>query len=191
MHPGTSRRKHAARLGALKRRLLNEEGSELVESAISILLLFMLILGVIEGCWAFYGLHYVASVTHEAARYAIVRGGSWAQSCDGSGTAGSGYSSSMCTASPADIENYVANRNYPGLNITAGDVCVEYFTSVPSSASTSCTASTGSILSDSPGDIVQVTVTYPFSFSLPTPVPPFKTTFNWQLASTSQMVIAQ
>lgn len=168
------------------RRVGNEEGSELVETAISMTVMLMLIFGVIETCWGVYGLHYVANVAHEAARYAIVRGGSWGTNCDPSGSAGSGYGSSMCTASTKDVGNYVANRNFPGLNITASDVCVEYFSSVPSSASTSCTASTGSALSNSPGDIVQVTVTYPFTFTVP-----FLPTYTWNLASTSQMVIAQ
>lgn len=161
----------------------DDQGAELLEAAFSMMVMLIFIFGVIEACWAVYGLHYVANVAHEAARYAIVRGASWTSACDGSGTAGSGYGSSMCEASPADIANFVANRNFPGLNITAGDVCVEYFSSVPAAASTSCSGNTGP---EAVGDIVQVTVSYPFTLTLPG-LP----AYTWNLASTSQMVIAE
>jgi Flp pilus assembly protein TadG len=157
----------------------------MVETALSMLVMLILVFGVIEACWAVYSFHYLGNAAHEAARYAIVRGASWGVSCDGSGTAGSGYGSSMCTASTTDVANYVVNRNFPGISITASDVCVEYFSSVPASATQSCTASTGS-LSNSPGDMVQVTITYPFAIQLPG-----LSNHTWNLMSTSQMAIAQ
>lgn len=161
----------------------DEQGAELLEAAFSMMAILIFIFGAIEACWAVYGLHYVANVAHEAARYAIVRGASWPGTCDGNGTAGSGYASSMCEASPADIANFVASRNFPGLNIAASDVCVEYFSSVPAAASTSCSGNTGP---RAVGYIVQVTVSYPFTLTLP--VLP---AYTWNLASTSHMVIAQ
>lgn len=149
------------------------------------MVMLMLVFGVIELCWAVYGLHCVGNVAHEATRYAIVRGGSWGTTCDGTGAAGSGSASSMCTASTTDIANYVANRNFPGLNVTANDVCVEYFSSVPSNVSACTTSSTGT-LANSPGDFVQVTINYPFTLTLPG-LP----AYTWDLTSTSQMVIAE
>jgi hypothetical protein len=142
----------------------------------------MFIFGVIQVSMAVYSFHYLANAAHEGARYAIVRGGTWIQPCDGSGTAGTGYGSSLCQASPSDIANYIASRNFPGLHITAADVCVQYFSSVPSSASTTCSANSSP---NSPGDIVQVTITYPFTLSVPG-LPAY--TIN--MSSTSQMAIA-
>ena len=148
------------------------------------LLLLTLMFGVIETSMAVYSFHFVANAAHEATRYAIVRGSSWnPTTCDGTGSAGSGYGSAQCQASAADIQNFVATRNFPGVNITAGDVCVEYFSAVPSSVSTSCTSNS---TPNAPGDIVQVTVTYPFTFN----VPGFPA-YTVSLSSTSQSVIAQ
>jgi Flp pilus assembly protein TadG len=169
----------------LRRRALDQQGSSMVETAVCILVMLTLIFAVIESCWAVYTFHYIGNASHEAARYAIVRGGTWGASCDGSGNAGSGYSSSMCTASSTDIANYVANRGFPGIRLTSSNVCVAYYSSVPSSASTSCTASSGT-LANAAGDVVQVTVSYPFKLNLP-----LMPAYTWNLSSTSQMVIAQ
>lgn len=150
------------------------------------LVMLSLVFGVIEVCWAVYSFHYLGNAAHEAARYAIVRGGSWAQACDGTGSAGSGYGSSQCQASSNDIANFVASRNFPGINLTADDVCVTYYSSVPSTASQNCTASSGSSVANAPGDIVQVTITYPFQLA----IPGFGDR-TWHMMSTAQMVIAQ
>jgi Flp pilus assembly protein TadG len=155
----------------------------MVETAISFSLLSMLMFGVFEVCLAVYAYHFLASTAHEATRYAIVRGSSWSSSCDGSGKGGSGYGASGCTASPTDIANFVANRNFPGLHVTADDVCVEYFSSVPSSTSTTCS---GNSSPNAPGNIVQVTINYPFTLSIP-----FLKAQALTMSSTSQMVISQ
>jgi Flp pilus assembly protein TadG len=170
---------------ALRRFAQSEHGSALVESAISMSLFFALLFGVIQVSWAVYSYHYVANAAHEGARYAMVRGGTWIPSCDGSGSAGSGYNSSQCQATIADIQDYVANRSFPGVNITPSDVCVEYFASVPTTASTTCTASSN-FSDNAQGDVVQVTVTYPFTLSVP-----LVRSHTIQLSSTSQMIIAQ
>ena len=170
-------------LRASVRRLHEQQGQSLVETALSITVLMILIFGTIEAAWGAYSIHYLANAAHEATRYAIVRGGTWASSCDGSGKAGSGYGSSMCKASPTDIANYVANRDFPGIGITASDVCVEYFSSLPTSATQACY---GNSSPNASGDIVQVTITYPFTIPLP-----FLANHTWHLASTSQMVITQ
>jgi len=91
----------------------------------------------------------------------------------------------MCQASPTDIANYVANRDFPGIGIKASDVCVEYFpsSSLPASATQTCNPNSSP---NAAGDIVQVTISYPFSIPLP-----FLANYTWNLISTSQMVIAQ
>lgn len=148
------------------------------------IVLLILIFGVIEVSWAVYSYHLVANAAHEGARYAMVRGNSWAPaSCDGSGSAGSGWTSSRCIASSADIANYVANRSLPGVAINASNVCVQYFATVPASTSTTCTPGG---TANSQGNIVQVTVSYPFTLNVVF-LPP-KTI---SISSTSQMIIAQ
>lgn len=170
-------------IAALRRRTRGEAGAALVETALSMLVMLIFVFGVIEASMAVYSFHYLSNAAHEATRYAVVRGGSWTSSCDGSGQAGSGYGSSQCTASQQDIANFIANRDFPGINIQPSDVCVEYFSSVPSSASSACSPNTGPNM---PGNIVQVTISYPYSFTLPG-LP----SYTWNLSSTSQMVIAQ
>ena len=167
----------------MRRSTRDEQGSNLVETAVSMLVLLMLMFGVIEASLAVYSFESVANAARDATRYAIVRGGSWSATCDGTGQAGSGYSSSRCQASPADIANYIANRDFPGVNIAASNVCVEYFSSVPSSTSTACSANSSP---NSPGDIVQVTITYPFTLTIPG-----LAAYSLNLSSTSQSVIAQ
>lgn len=180
-----------ARLRTARRSPHRESGAILVESALTTLLLVAMLIGAMQISLALYSYHFVAHAAHEATRYAIVRGSDWtnssgvANACDGTGNTGSGYNSVMCEASVADVQNFVANMNFPGINITPGDVCVEYFSSIPSSASSSCTNSTGT-LADGLGDVVQVTITYPYSFGIPG-----LGAYNYTLASTSQMVIAQ
>lgn len=171
---------------ALKRIARDNRGQALIETALSMLVVIGLVFGVIEFCMAVYSYHYLANAAHEAARYAIVRGSSWGNTCDGSGSIGSGYGSSQCTASTSDVAQYVANRGFPGINLTADDVCVEYFFTVPSKTSQTCTTSSGSNIANASGDIVQVTINYPFTFALPG-----IGNYTYHLASTSQMVIAQ
>ena len=184
MIPGTSRSRLSLFLRSDMERLARDEGgSALVEIAISIMLLMTLIFSVFEVSMAVYSYHFLANAAQEGARYAIVRGGSWIPACDGNGTAGSGYGSSMCKASPADIANYVASRNFPGLHVAAANVCVQYFSSPPATASTTCTANTSP---NTPGSTVQVTITYPFTITVPL-VP----SYNFSMSSTSQMTITQ
>ena len=180
--PNTFRPHHnAPLLRTLRRVLHDEQGGSLVETAISFLLLLSLMFGVIQGSWAVYSYHFLANAAHEGTRYAIVRGGGWS----GTGGTCAGYTSSGCVASIANVQNYVANLNFPGLRITPGQVCVAYLTSTPASSTTTCTASTTNA-NNRPGDLVQVTINYPFTMSVPG-LPGY--TIN--LSSTSQMVIAQ
>lgn len=165
----------------------DERGATLVETALSMLILIGILFAVIQSSMAVYSYHYVANAAHETTRYAIVRGGSWTQTCDGTGTAGSGSGNSMCVASPEDIENYAATRGYPAIAISASDVCVEYYgsTSLPTTPTSllSCTGNTGP---NAPGNLVQVTITYPYSFVLPG-----IGSYSYNFQSTSLMVIAQ
>lgn len=145
------------------------------------LVLFMLIFGVIEGCWAVYSYHYLANAAHEAARYAIVRGGDWLIPCDSVG----GWSASMCAASPENIASFVNSRGFPAITVDPNEVCVQYFApdSLPPSGSLACDGNSGP---NQVGDIVQVTISHPFTLIIPG-LP----NNTWNLSSTSRMVIAQ
>ncbi|HEV2323904.1 MAG TPA: TadE/TadG family type IV pilus assembly protein [Terracidiphilus sp.] len=177
-------------LRAFKRELRDERGQSLVETALAMLVMLMLIFGVIEGCWAMYSFHYLANAAHEATRYAIVRGGDWSDKngapiyCDGSGNAGAGYGASECIASAADIANFAANRGFPGIHIDPNkDVTVGYYSSLADSTPSPCSQNS---CPNQLGDIVQVTISHPFTLTLPG-LPPY----TWNLSSTSRMVIAQ
>lgn len=173
--------RNAFLLRTLRRLARGERGAVLVETAISFALLLMILFGGIGVSWGVYSYHFLANAAHEATRYAIVRGGSWGTACDSNG----GYSASQCTANSGDIASYVANRKFPGISVTAGDVCVEYLGSTPGSSSTTCSAASSTAADNAPGDIVQVTINYPFTLNVPG-IPPY--TIN--MSSTSQMVIA-
>lgn len=168
-----------------RRHARNENGGTLVETAFSLTLLFVFIFGIMELSLALYSYHFVSDAAREGTRYAIVRGSDWSNQCDGNGNAGTGYTSAGCNASVADIQAYVSSLNFPGILITTSDVCVQFFGTPPTSASSSCTNSTGT-LTNANGNVVQVTVTYPFTFGLPG-----LRKFTYSLASTSQMVISQ
>jgi Flp pilus assembly protein TadG len=154
-----------------------ELGAALVESAFALTFLLIFMFGIMQVCLALYSFHFVANASHEGTRYAIVRGATWGAAC-------ASYTDVACTATPAQIASYVTtNFSFPGIHLATSDVCVEYFASVPASASTSCTANT---TPNAAGDIVQVTISHPFTFTIP-----FMRSYTYNLASTSQMVIAQ
>lgn len=155
----------------------DEVGAALVETALTLPILLIFMFGIMEVCLALYSFHFVANASHEGTRYAIVRGGSWTAACGS-------YTDAGCRASAAQITSYVtSNFSFPGIQLATTDVCVQYFASVPAAASTACTANT---TPNAAGDIVQVTISHPFTFNIP-----FLRSYTYNLASTSQMVIAQ
>jgi Flp pilus assembly protein TadG len=180
------RRTFRQRINALLPGAAGEErGSTVLETAISFTFLSVLIFGLFETCLAVYAYHFLGNAAHEGARYAIVRGSTWNISCDGSGKAGTGYASSQCTASTSDIANYIVHRSYPGILLTTSNICVQYRGPVPGSATGTCNAANSISGDNAKGDIVQITVNYPFTFNLPG----FRKSIT--MSSTSQMVIAE
>lgn len=145
-----------------------EQGSALVETALSAVLLLTVIFGCFEISLAFYSYHFVSEAAREATRYAIVRG----SSCSGF--------SSACPASANDIQSFVRNLNFPGIDPNNLAVTTTWS---PTSAGGSCAPSAAC---DNPGNQVQVTVTY----SLPLRIP-FVPSQLLNLTSTSEMVISQ
>lgn len=168
-------RSNVTRLRSLRSSGRSELGAALVETALTMTLLLILLFGIIEISLALYSYHFVAAAANQGTRYAIVRGSTWGSAC-------SSYTEAACTATPAQIASYVASLDLPGITVNASDVCVEYFSAVPAAASSACAASS---TPNGAGDVVQVTITYPFSFSLPG-----FARYTWSLKSTSQMSIA-
>jgi len=144
-----SRAKDAAR---------DEAGSALVEMALCIGLVLLVIFGIMECSLAVYTEHYVESAAASAARYASVRGSTY------SGTSCASPTSSYCEAGSSDIQNYVRANADPG--ITAASLSVTASWPGTTGGTGACDTTQGD---DSPGCLVTVTVTYPFTFVLPAP----------------------
>jgi Flp pilus assembly protein TadG len=170
-------------LRAWKSRLRGESGSSLIETALTLVILCVVLFGIIEMSLAAYSYHYVSDAAREATRYAIVRGYDWTNSttgalnyCDTSGT----YASAGCIASTSDIQSYVRNLGFPGIdsnNLAVSSGCA----TTPGG-----TFSTGITPTCIAAGVVQVTVSYPFTFGLPG-----MKAFSYNLSSSSQMVISQ
>jgi Flp pilus assembly protein TadG len=151
----------------------SEQGATIVETALSMGLLLGVLLGIMEACLALYSYHFVSEAAREGTRYAIVRGSTSAADCPSNPVA-------ACPATQANIESYVSSLGYPGIDITAADVSVAW-SAYP--VGSTCTPSASC---NNPGDMVQVTVTYPIHLVLP-----FASIKALTLSSRSQMVISQ
>lgn len=143
-----------------------EEGSSVIEMALSMVVLLMILFGLIDICLALYTYHFVSDAAREGSRFAIVRG---------SACALPGYE---CNATAPQIQTYVQGLAFPGIdpsNMTvtttwsaypAGEVC----------ASAAC---------NDPGDLVTVQVNYNFPVAIP-----FVSASTIAMSSTSSMVIS-
>lgn len=148
------------------RRGRGEEGAALVEMALSIVILLTIVLGIMKMCLALYTYHFVSDAAREGTRFAIVRG---------STCASPGYE---CQATAAEIQTYVKNLGYPGIDPSAMTV-TSAWSAYPSG---SCVA----VGCNGPGDKVTVTVNYSFPLSIP-----FVPSRTLNMSSSSVMVISQ
>jgi len=138
----------------------------MVEMALSVIVLLTVIFGVFEICLALYTYHFISDAAREGTRFAIVRG---------SACQSPGYE---CNATPAQIQTYVQNLGFPGINPTALTVTTAWS---PYAYST-CVSAT----CNDPGNQVMVTVSYQFPLSIP-----FIPSSTLSMSSTSSMVISQ
>jgi Flp pilus assembly protein TadG len=164
----------AMRLARKHRIVRSEEGSAIMETAMSMILLLTFLFGVIEIGFALYSYHFISQAAREGTRYAIVRG---ASSGSPVGTAcGTGYNSYNCVASAANVQSYVQNLGFLNTtNMTVSTVWSAYV------SGNSC-PTTGPC--NSPGN--QVTVTVQYNFPVNVPFLPPKT---YALSSTAAMII--
>ena len=131
--------------------------------------------GVFGAAFALYLDHYVGQVAHDGARYAMVRGSSWAGvSCTTAQTL-------QCDATSANVTSYLKANSPAGFPLTNLAVLTTWPGSTPSGSS--CDTTQGA---NSPQCTVKVQVSY--SFMLPVP---FLTKRSLTVASSSQVAIAQ
>lgn len=159
----------------LQRLLSEDSGAEIVEFALCVCVWIACVFAIFYGSFALYAAHFVANAAEDGARYAMVRGSTW------SGTSCSTTSTLECTATSDNIASYVSSTVPPGISAAKLHV----------SASWPGTMSTGSTCdndngNNSPNCLVEVDVSYTFSFPLP-----FLTQQTIPMASSSQITIAQ
>jgi Flp pilus assembly protein TadG len=159
---------------------LREEGASIVEMAFACVVLLSMLFGIFSISFALYTYHYISNAAREGSRYAMVRG---SNSC-----ANSSGKLTNCGASSGQIQNYVQNLGYPGIDASNKmTVTSTWFKAVSSGtpATTTWSACTTGTC-NAPGNIVKVQVTYAFPLGIP-----YSGSRTLNMTSTSQMVIAQ
>jgi Flp pilus assembly protein TadG len=163
---------------ALRRRSSDESGATMVELALCSAILFTFVFGILDMSLAVYGYHYSSEAAREGTRYAIVRG--WTAPSV-AGTACASYTNGACTASSAQIQQYVKSLNFPGIQSSLMTVTPSWSTYPGGSA---CTAPSATC--NIPGNQVTVQVQYAFPVTIP-----FIKSRTLTMTSTSAMVISQ
>lgn len=172
-------------IGTLRKyRAHGEEGSSLVEMALSCLILIPVLFGMLQLSFALYCYHYAAAASREATRFAIVRGSGCTENLSAAYCSPTDAGTNGATAN--DIQQYVKNLGYPysASAITSVQWCVNGGTygTTPSTWTSCSTTQTN----NAPGNQVQVKVTY----SYPLVIPYLKSrTLN--VGSVSSMTIVQ
>lgn len=161
------------------RALRDEDGSQLVEFSLSILVFLAALLGVFGFCLAVYSYQFVAYASESGARYAMVHGSEWTSAC-GTSAPPNFTMKYDCNVSATDVQNYVESISMPGISKTAIVATATWPGTTPD-CTTSCSTCT---TSNSQGCFVKVTVTYPFKFHLP-----FLPKSTFTVSSTAEKVI--
>ena len=168
-------------------RLAREEGgAELVEFAISALVLIGLMVGMIGFAMAMYTYHFVSSAAQLGSRFAMVRGYTWSKdSTTDCSTSPPPHFTMVydCTASSTDIQNYVQSLATAG--ISASNVTINTTSSYiwPGKTPDGTTIPCSPI--NSQGCLVKVTVSYTFNFFL------LQHLSAWSISATSEGAILQ
>ena len=168
-----------------RRHICGNEGSSLVETAISTSIVLALLFGVFDMSLCFYTYHYVSDAAREGARYAVVRG---SMACTNTPNLDICQAGDTGGATETDIGNYVQGQGYPGINAQQNMTVKAYTCAVSTAASgvKSWPTCSEGIASNAPGDMVKVQVTYGFPLSIP-----FWKQTTLDVTSTSSMPIQQ
>ena len=160
-------------VGRYANHMRGEQGSAVLETAMSMVLLLTFLFGIMETSLGLYTYHFISEASREATRYAIVRGFSAGPTC-------AAYTSAACATTQAQIRSYVQNINLPGIDpnqMTVTPTWSAYPTGASCSPSRSC---------NNPGNLITVTVQYNFPLNVP-----FVPLHTYALSSTSAMIISQ
>lgn len=155
--------------------VLSERGSAAIEFAISAIVVFVLIFGVVAVAMAFYTYEVVNEYARDATRFAIVHGAGCNSPINGSCNIGAGGDRNA----PASIHlmTYLNHQIFPGIDGTKLQITTRYAAAPGGTCSLPCNAA---------GDQVTVTISYPFLYSVPfIPQQPFT------MHASSTMVISQ
>jgi Flp pilus assembly protein TadG len=144
-----------------------EDGAAVMEMALTMIVLLTILFGLFETSLALYTFHYVSDAAREGSRYAIVHG----STCAVSGVS--------CTKTSAQIQTYVQNLGYPGIQASNMTVTTTY-SAYPAGGTCFAVGCNG------PGDLATVTAKYAFTLTIP-----FIPRQSLNLTSTSSMVISQ
>ena len=181
------------------KRLKSEEGSSLVEFALSASVVLAALLGTIQLSLAFYTFNYVSDAARVVTRYASVRG---PDSCtfDSVTDPNCNMNPSRITSNTNPAANpllaYLASAGYPGIN--SGNVSVSATWLIPTQSASNVTTWTTACPNpttnldangdycNAVGNAVKVVVTYNFGLVIP-----FWKRVTLPITSTSQMVISE
>ena len=159
--------------------VLREEGSSLVEMALSCSILLALILGIAQLSLFFYAYHFVSDAAREATRFAMVRGGNCITNvrqayCSPTDTNAAG-------ADNGDIQAYVRGLGYPFAQSL--NTATTWYTISGATFSSCGTTPSGC---NTPGSMVQVRVSYTLPIAIP-----FWAKTTIPMSSTSAQVVQQ
>lgn len=168
-------------------RLAGEEcGGELLEFALSALILMAVMVGVIGSALAMYTYHFVSSAAQQGTRFAMVRGYTWSKDSPTSCSTSAPPNFTMvynCTASSTDIQNYVQSLATGG--ISASGVTINTTNSYVWPGATPDGTTAPCATTNSQGCLVKVTVSYTYNFF------PLQRISAWSMSATSEGAILQ
>lgn len=134
----------------------DDAGSALLELGLCLSTVMLVLVGIMEVSLGVYTEHYVEAAAASGARYATVRGSTY------KGASCTSTTTNYCEATSTDIQTYI--RATVGPAITSTNVTVTATWPGTNGAGSACYNVSGN---DSPGCLVTVTVTYPFTLTLP------------------------
>jgi Flp pilus assembly protein TadG len=152
----------------LHRLAREESGAELVEFALTSLMLMGLLFAVFNWILGMYVYHTMTYAAQQATRFAIVRGYTWSKNTSepcGTSAPPNFTVPYNCTATATDIQNYVQSLASPGVvpsGLTINTTSSYVWPGTTPACTSSCSAC--STHANSPGCLVKVTVNYNFSF---------------------------
>jgi Flp pilus assembly protein TadG len=179
--------KRGINMQKLFRWVCQEDGSQLVEFALTAWVLLVLLFGCFEWMLAMYSYHFATYAAQQGSRFAMVRGNTWSKNTATNCSTSAPPSFTMpynCTASSSDIQNYIQSLATAGISTT--NLTINTTSSyvwpgkTPDNTTTPCTTH-----ANSAGCLVKVTVTYNFNFF------PIMKLSTLPISATSEKVILQ